>query len=76
MTKDIDRLVEEVKQNLAYYLDMSVYLPVREELIGVENSLGIRKELLKSYIDSELNRLKVAIIENVATDDKKVEKEE
>ena len=79
MTKDIDRLVEEVKQNLAYYLDTSVYLPVKEELIGVENSLGIRKELLKNYINSELNRLKVAIIENAAvtvTDGKKAEQEE
>ena len=79
MTKDIDRLVEEVKQNLAYYLDTSVYLPVKEELIGVENSLGLRKELLKNYINSELNRLKVAIIENAAvtvTDGKKAEQEE
>lgn len=81
MTKDIDRLVDEVKQNLAYYLDTSVYIPVKEELIGIEHSLGSRKELFKSYIDSELERLKVAIIEHIATstvtttaDSKKIEK--
>lgn len=67
MTKDISRLVEEVKQNLAYYLDTSVYMPVREELIGVEHSLGVRKELFKSYIDSELERLKTEIMAYVAT---------
>lgn len=67
MTKDINRLVGEVKENLAYYLDESVYLPVKEELIGVDNSLGIRKELFKSYIESELERLKATIIEYNAT---------
>ena len=45
MTKNISRLVDESKQNLAYYLDTSVYLPVKEELIDVEHSLGVRKEL-------------------------------
>ena len=62
MAKDIDRLINEVKQNLAYYLDTNVYMPVKEELIGVEHSLGIRKELFKSYVDSELERLKTEII--------------
>ena len=60
-TKDIDRLVDEVKANLAYYLDKSVYLPVKEELIGVEHSLGVRKEMFKSYVESELERLKAEI---------------
>ena len=67
MTKDISELVDEVKQNLAYYLDIDVYLPVKEELIGVEHSLGIRKELFKSYVDSELERLKTKITEYMAT---------
>lgn len=67
MTKDISRLIDESKQNLAFYLDVEVYVPVKEELIGVEHSLGIRKELFKNYIDSELERLKVAIIEYVVS---------
>lgn len=67
MTKDISRLIDESKQNLAFYLDVEVYVPVKEELIGVEHSLGIRKELFKSYIDSELERLKAAIIEYVTS---------
>lgn len=61
MTKDIDGLVDEIKQNLAYYLDANVYIPTKEELIGIEHSLGIRKELFKSYIDSELERLKAEL---------------
>jgi hypothetical protein len=75
MTKDIDMLINEVKQNLAYYLDMSVYIPVKEELIGVEHSLGVRKELFKNYVDSELERLKTAIIEH-DVDNKKTKQEE
>jgi hypothetical protein len=67
MTKDISRLIDESKQNLAFYLDVEVYVPVKEELIGIEHSLGIRKELFKSYIDSELERLKAAIIEYVTS---------
>jgi hypothetical protein len=67
MTKDISGLIDESKQNLAFYLDVEVYVPVKEELIGVEHSLGIRKELFKSYIDSELERLKVAIIKYVTS---------
>jgi hypothetical protein len=67
MAKDISRLIDESKQNLAYYLDASVYIPVKEELVGIEHSLGVRKELFKSYIDSELERLKTAIIEYVVT---------
>lgn len=66
MTKDISGLIDESKQNLAFYLDVEVYMPVKEELIGVEHSLGVRKELFKSYIDSELERLKVSIIEYMA----------
>jgi hypothetical protein len=69
MTKDINGLVDEVKQNLSYYLDTSVYEPVKEELIGVEHSLGVRKELFKSYIDSELERLKTAMMEHIANGD-------
>ena len=61
MTKDIDELINEAKANLAYYLDTSVYMPVKEELIGVEHSLGIRKEMFKSYIDTELERLKTEL---------------
>lgn len=61
MTKDIDELVDEIKQNLAYYLDSNVYLPVKEELTGIEHSLGIRKELFKSFVDSELDRLKTEL---------------
>jgi hypothetical protein len=67
MTKDISRLIDESKQNLAFYLDIEVYVPVKEELIGVEHSLGIRKELFKNYIDSELERLKAGIIKYVAS---------
>lgn len=70
MTKDISRLIDESKQNLAYYLDVEVYIPVKEELTGVEHSLGIRKELFKSYIDSELERLKGAIMEHTETSEK------
>lgn len=67
MTKDIDidKLIDEVKANLAYYLDANVYVPVKEELTGVEHSLGIRKELFKSYVESELEKLKVAINEQM-----------
>lgn len=71
MTKEINELIEEVRQNLAYYLDMDVYMPVKEELIGVEHSLGVRKELFKSYVDSELERLKIKIAERMATVEKK-----
>lgn len=67
MTKDIDKLIDEVKANLAYYLDIDVYIPVKEELTGVEHSLGIRKELFKSYVESELEKLKVSIREQIAT---------
>lgn len=67
MAKDISRLIDESKQNLAFYLDVEVYVPVKEELIGVEHSLGTRKELFKSYIDSELERLKAGIIEYVVS---------
>lgn len=68
MTKDIDKLVDEIKQNLAYYLDLNVYLPVKEELTGIEHSLGIRKELFKSFVDSELERLKKELKKQMATD--------
>lgn len=68
MTKDIYKLVDDVKQNLAYYLDSNVYLPVKEELTGIEHSLGIRKELFKSYIDSELERLKTELKKQMTTD--------
>lgn len=68
MTKDIDKLIDDVKANLAYYLDDNVYIPVKEELIGIEHSLGIRKELFKSYVDSELEKLKVAIKEETNSD--------
>ena len=61
MTKDIDRLIDQVKANLAYYLDKSVYIPMKEELVGVEHSLGVRKEMFKSYVESELERLKAEI---------------
>lgn len=66
MTKDIDKLVDEIKQNLAYYLDSNVYLPVKEELTGIEHSLGIRKELFKSFVDSELDRLKTELKKQMA----------
>ena len=61
MTEDIDRLIDQVKANLAYYLDKSVYIPMKEELVGVEHSLGVRKEMFKSYVESELERLKAEI---------------
>lgn len=72
MTDDIDKLVDEVKENLAYYLDSNVYIPVKEELTGIEHSSGIRKELFKSYVDSQLDKLKVAIKEQIVIE--KVEK--
>ena len=65
MTKDMDKLFDEVKENLAYYLDTNIYIPVKEELVGIENSLDIRKELFKSYINSELERLKTELKEQV-----------
>ncbi len=68
MTKDIDKLIDETKQNLAYYLDTNVYLPVKEELTGIEHSLGIRKELFKSFVDSELERLKKEIKTQITDD--------
>lgn len=56
---DIDRLVGKVERNLAAHLDCDVYLPVKEELRGkAEHSLGIRKELFKDFIESELGELK------------------
>ena len=58
---DIDKFIDDMKQNLVYYLDHNVYLPVKEELVGIEHSLGIRKDLFKEYLESELERLKVAI---------------
>lgn len=67
MTKDIDKLIDDVKSNLAYYLDIDVYLPVKEELIGIDNSLGIRKELFKNYVETELEKLKVVLKEQMTT---------
>ncbi len=65
MTKDIDKLIDDVKEDLAYYLDIDVYIPIKEELIGVENSLGIRKELFKNYVNSTLEKLKTDIKEQI-----------
>lgn len=57
--EDIDKLVSRIEANLAEYLDTTVYLPVKEELEGkIEHSLGIRKEMFKSYVGSELEKLK------------------
>lgn len=57
--EDIDRLVSRVEANLAERLDTEVYIPVKEELEGkIEHSLGIRKEMFKSHIGSELEKLK------------------
>jgi len=73
MTKDIDKLIDDAKANLAYYLDIDVYLPIKEELIGVEHSLGIRKELFKNYVDLTLEKLKTEIKEQIKTNyDKKL----
>ena len=68
MTKDIDKLIDDMEGNLAYYLDMDVYTPVKEELLGIaEHSLGIRKELFKNYVKVELEKLKTAIREHIET---------
>ena len=68
MTKDIDKLIDDVKENLAYYLDMDVYIPVKEELAGIaQHSLGVRKELFKNYVSVELEKLKTAIREHIET---------
>ncbi len=59
--KYMDHLIDDIKRSLAYYLDVNVYIPVKEELVGVEHSLGIRKELFKNYIESEMERLKTEL---------------
>lgn len=70
MIKDIDKLFDETKGNLAYYLNMNLYIPMKEELVGVEHSLCIRKEMFNSYIDIELERLKTEIKKRMTTDSK------
>ncbi len=68
MTKDIEKLIDDLKSNLAYYLDMDVYIPVKEELEGIaEHSLGARKELFKNYVSVELEKLKTEINKHIET---------
>lgn len=68
MTKDIEKLIDDLKSNLAYYLDMDVYTPVKEELEGIaEHSLGVRKELFKNFVELELEKLKTEIREHIET---------
>ncbi len=59
--KYMDHLIDDVERSLVYYLDVNVYIPVKEELVDVEHSLGIRKELFKNYIVSEMERLKTEL---------------
>lgn len=68
MTKDIENLIDNVNADLAFYLDMEVYIPLKEELAGVaEHSLGVRKELFKNFVGMELEKLKLAIREYIET---------
>lgn len=60
-TKTIDRLIKDINFRLAEYIDSQLYLPLKEELKGTAHSLGIKKELLKQKIESELEILKKGI---------------
>ena len=63
---DIDKLIERVERNLAYHIDTDVYLPIKEELRGkAEHSLGIRKELFKKFVASELETLKIELKKSI-----------
>lgn len=65
MTKEIEQFINTAKSDIIYYLDMDLYIPMKEELVGVTHSLGIRKELFKQYVESELEKLKNDIKEYV-----------
>lgn len=61
--KNIDKLIQELNLNLASYIDVQFYLPLKEELRGTTHSLGFKKELLKEKIESELEKLKIELKE-------------
>ncbi len=67
MAKEIENLIDNMRDAFTYYLDIEVYIPVKEELVGVEHSLGFRKELFKQYMSSELEKLKVEINKRIET---------
>lgn len=62
LSENIDKLVDDVERNLASHLDENLYLPIKEELRGKTiHSLGIKKELFKGHMESELDKLKTKL---------------
>jgi len=57
-SKNLDEAIQKINLKPVSYIDEEFYIPLKEELTGVTDSLGFKKELLKERIERELDELK------------------